>query len=205
MAERLSGFCEAILNINGICTSDLKCCVAKQIFKGEYPPELVIPSKQKITPVEAQPLRRPTTAAPTRRPPPITTQSTPRTEANTPLPEGACPGTCVTGFFALLCDEIDRRAQCPGNGRCCITKKVDERPGSSGRPPRPSPSQPQKTSFSSSSSSSSTPKCPGFCLPQMMSSVIYSTSSAERAYFRVYRDKDLFVFSALYQTLQHFA
>ena len=29
-------------------------------------------------------------------------------------PEGRCRGTCVTGFFSLLCDEIDRSAICPG-------------------------------------------------------------------------------------------
>ena len=44
MAERLSGFCEAILNIQGLCKSSLRCCVAKQIFNGNYPPELIIPS-----------------------------------------------------------------------------------------------------------------------------------------------------------------
>ena len=44
MAERLSGFCEAILNIQGLCKSSLRCCVAKQLFDGDYPPELIIPS-----------------------------------------------------------------------------------------------------------------------------------------------------------------
>ena len=44
-----------------------------------------------------------------------------------------CRGTCVTGFFSLLCDEIDRSAVCPGSGRCCITRS----------PPRPKPSKPR--------------------------------------------------------------
>ena len=44
MAERLSGFCEAILNIQGLSKSSLRCCVAKQLFDGDYPPELIIPS-----------------------------------------------------------------------------------------------------------------------------------------------------------------
>ena len=38
VAERLSGFCEAILNIDGICKPDLKCCVSKQLFNGKIPP-----------------------------------------------------------------------------------------------------------------------------------------------------------------------
>jgi hypothetical protein len=40
----------------------------------------------------------------------------------------------VSGFFTLLCDEIDRSVTCPGNGRCCLTKKVEE--GGSATPPR---------------------------------------------------------------------
>ena len=48
VAERLSGFCEAILDIPGICASTMKCCVSKQIFEGEKPPEgIVIPSRNK--------------------------------------------------------------------------------------------------------------------------------------------------------------
>ena len=48
VAERLSGFCEAILNIQGLCKDSLRCCVAKQIFNGNYPPELIIPSGGEI-------------------------------------------------------------------------------------------------------------------------------------------------------------
>ena len=48
MAERLSGFCEAILNIQGLCKDSLRCCVAKQIFNGNYPEELIIPSGGEI-------------------------------------------------------------------------------------------------------------------------------------------------------------
>jgi hypothetical protein len=33
----LSGFCEAILNVDGVCKPDLKCCVSKQLFNGKLP------------------------------------------------------------------------------------------------------------------------------------------------------------------------
>ena len=141
VAERLAGFCEAILDVDSICAQKMKCCVSKQIFEsGNLPPELVIPSRTEVTTTSSTPRSTPT----------------PRAEVNK-LPPGSCSGTCVTGFFALLCDEIDRKAQCPANGRCCITKKVE----SSERP-----SEPQ-----------SPKKCPGFCLPQSMSSLCTKPSN----------------------------
>lgn len=133
----------------------MKCCVSKQIFDGNFPPELVIPNKNKQT-IE------------------VTTTSSPRspqqTQANTPEPKvennknqadpGSCSGTCVSGFLALLCDEIDRTAFCPGSGRCCLTKKVEpsSRPVADNKP-------------------SNAGKCPGFCLPQHMSSLCASPSN----------------------------
>jgi hypothetical protein len=160
VAERLSGFCEAILDISGICKSELRCCVAKQIFKGDYPPELIIPSRNSAGQQNTIAKVEVTTTSSPRSPP----TPTPRSQESRPArPSGSCPGTCVTGFFALLCDEIDRHAQCQGNGRCCITKKVNpsERPQKT--PSRPPP--PSRTT------------CPGFCLPQTMSSLCTSPSN----------------------------
>merc|ERR1719435_219283 len=85
-------------------------------------------------------------------------------------PEKRCRGTCVTGFFSLLCDEIDRSAICPGSGRCCITRapprprpqdKKDKPPPRTPRPPvrPPRPPPPPKSSSS---------KCPGVCIPNVM-------------------------------------
>ena len=37
VADRLSEYCETILNIEGLCKSGLRCCVAKEIFNGKYP------------------------------------------------------------------------------------------------------------------------------------------------------------------------
>lgn len=45
------------------------------------------------------------------------------TTTTTPEPEPgqkACRGRCVSGLFALLCDDIDTNAFCPGDGNCCI-------------------------------------------------------------------------------------
>ena len=118
---------------------------------GNTPSELVIPNRNKVSSPSSQNQR-----------PEVTTTSSPRSEPtaapdqnkNT-APAGSCQGTCVTGFFALLCDEIDRKADCPGNGRCCLTKKVGNRPS-------PPPI---------------TAKCPGFCLPQSMSSLCTKPSN----------------------------
>ena len=83
--------------------------------------------------------------------------------------DARCQGTCVTGFFSLLCDEIDRSAICPGSGRCCITrapsrisnKKTTPRPK---RPPPPTRSRIQIIN------------CPGICLPSTMKSLCSAPS-----------------------------
>merc|ERR1719270_854116 len=107
VAERLSGFCEAILDVPGICSSNMKCCVSKQIFEGEnIPAGLVIPSRN--TNQNQKPDK-----------PEVTTTSSPRSpQEPTSKPKQSsdsdtCSGTCVSGFLALLCDEIDRTATCP--------------------------------------------------------------------------------------------
>ncbi len=90
-------------------------------------------------------------------------------------PEKRCRGTCVTGFFSLLCDEIDRSAVCPASGRCCITRappppKGEERPrpppqqqqAAAPRPTRPPPPPPAKNS------NNRVVQCPGVCIPNVM-------------------------------------
>lgn len=169
MAERLSGFCEAILNIEGLCKSELRCCVAKQLFNGKFPPELIEPASTTsgaasslIEGAQALPLalaQAPVAVTTTARTP----SGPPRSETSSTPPD--CKGTCVTGFFALLCDEIDRQADCGGNGRCCITKKV-----SGNR-------NPAKATVPAPAAAAATPqKCPGVCIPQVMASFCDSPS-----------------------------
>lgn len=31
-----------------------------------------------------------------------------------------CEGECVSGLFALFCDDIDANAFCPNEGSCCM-------------------------------------------------------------------------------------
>lgn len=47
--------------------------------------------------------------------PPSTTTASPSEPGQKP-----CRGRCVSGLFALLCDDIDTNAFCPGDGNCCI-------------------------------------------------------------------------------------
>ncbi|CAB4065789.1 Serine protease hepsin,Protein masquerade [Lepeophtheirus salmonis] len=143
VAQRLANFCEAILDVNQLCKSDLRCCVAKRF------PAAAIPVAE-------------TTTTTTRRPPPRPKRPPPRQDNS-----HICRGTCVTGFFALLCDEIDQRAPCPGNGRCCITRTPGKPPGHRKPPPRPK-------------------ECPGVCIPQLMSafcnepSIIRNTHTCQK-------------------------
>ena len=91
-------------------------------------------------------------------------------------PEKRCRGTCVTGFFSLLCDEIDRAALCPGNGRCCITRsgpppppsanQNPSRPANQPRPTRPPPPPPSPAG--NKNNNNRVVQCPGVCIPNVM-------------------------------------
>lgn len=154
VAERLSGFCETILDIPDLCKPELICCVAKEIFNGKYPSELVFPEKGKpFVPSTERTTTTVRTTTTSKKP-----SGPPRSDSNSS--GGPCRGTCVSGFLALLCDEIDRSALCPGKSRCCISKKVDvkSRPKTTPKPPKSS-------------------KCPGVCMPQIMASFCTSPSS----------------------------
>lgn len=42
VATRISDYCEAVLNVEGLCKTAMKCCVTKSLFgESEPPPELV--------------------------------------------------------------------------------------------------------------------------------------------------------------------
>merc|ERR1712150_277329 len=48
VADRISCFCEAILDIPSLCKENLRCCVAKKIFGSENTPEeLIFPKEDK--------------------------------------------------------------------------------------------------------------------------------------------------------------
>jgi len=221
VADRISCFCEAILDIPSLCKENLRCCVAKKIFGSENTPEeLIFPkedsrcksgsNKEKKDEEEEEDEIMDTAESNTklklakererkekekrekerkekerkemeakRRKEELEKKKQKKKEEEKEKaglsPEGRCRGTCVTGFFSLLCDEIDRSAICPGQGRCCITRSPPRppRPTRPDRPPPPKkplrkakpPPPPTRPPLPSKN------KCPGVCIPDVMLSL----------------------------------
>ncbi|XP_026809322.1 protein masquerade [Rhopalosiphum maidis] len=179
VAERIADYCEAVLNVTEMCKTGLRCCVSKDAFAGAE--HLVV--------LDRNSTRISLNNAPHRPPPPsstTTTASTTTAAADTsasaaapPPPVGSkqCRGECVSGLFALFCDDVDADAYCPGDdSSCCVTAPAD---GQSGQqqpppPPPPRPAQPSKQPSAKPPPPSTTaagpplPKCPGFCLLNLM-------------------------------------
>ena len=157
VADRISCFCEAILDIPSLCKENLRCCVAKKIFGSENTPEeLIFPkedkrcksgssneeedeeeeeeeeeeimetsesknklalAKEKLKKAEERKEKERKEMEAKKRKEELEKQRKKKKkeeEQSATSPEGRCRGTCVTGFFSLLCDEIDRNAACPG-------------------------------------------------------------------------------------------
>lgn len=120
VAERIADYCDAILTTENLCKVGLRCCVSRDAFGEKPPPYLIIPNKTKN-------VSRPETQQPqqtTQR----TSAATTEAALKTPFPPRPtvsklkrCPGECVSGLFALFCDDIDSEAHCPGEGSCCTT------------------------------------------------------------------------------------
>ncbi|XP_060843045.1 protein masquerade [Rhopalosiphum padi] len=177
VAERIADYCEAVLNVTEMCKTGLRCCVSKDAFAGAE--HLVV--------LDRNSTRISLNNAPHRPPPPSSTTTTAATTtaaADTsasapPPPVGSkqCRGECVSGLFALFCDDVDADAYCPGDdSSCCVTAPAD---GQSGQqqpppPPPPRPAQPSKQPSAKPPPPSTTaagpplPKCPGFCLLNLM-------------------------------------
>jgi len=221
VADRISCFCEAILDISSLCGKNLRCCVAKKIFSEEKTPKaLIFPKedgrcktgggskkdkkkdededdeeimdtaetttqldverrkeerrrKEQEKKEKKEKERREKERREKEKEKERLDEKKRQEEKNSPPvtipPERRCRGTCVTGFFSLLCDEIDRSAQCPGPGRCCITRAPPPPPPRrpTARPPPirrvtrpPPPPKPIKSM-----------KCPGVCIPDVMLSL----------------------------------
>ena len=200
VADRISCFCEAILNVTELCKDDLRCCVAKKIFSDDdAPKELIIPKedprcgnkketnmKEKVTEEEKQDneekveqvkdnnLEMMDTAES------ITSQVINKDEEKKEIikeekketvepeipEEKRCKGTCVAGFFALLCDAVDKNGECPGKGKCCINKPPPTpTPGKRTRPTQPSSPKPRPSPPANRNEGR---KCPGVCIPNVM-------------------------------------
>lgn len=156
VAERIADYCEAVLKVKDLCKPGLKCCVSNDAYgDNKQDQNLVIMNKNNTRPSESS--GSSTTSRPQSRP----------EDKNTAKPSvKPCRGECVSGLFALFCDDIDENAVCPEDGSCCITN--------------PSPSS-GGTSYPSTTTSTTTttrrppartpspyPKCPGRCLLDIM-------------------------------------
>ncbi|CAB0019324.1 unnamed protein product [Nesidiocoris tenuis] len=95
-----------------------------------------------------------------------------------------CRGECVSGLFALFCDDIDTEAACPGEDSCCITNPPNGSTGgstSSGvsiccdntrqavNKPRPRPTTTTTTTTPKPTPPDSRPDCPGSCIVSYLS------------------------------------
>ncbi|XP_077294936.1 trypsin-like serine protease domain-containing protein masquerade [Arctopsyche grandis] len=154
VADRIAEYCEAYLTTGDLCKTGLRCCVSRDNYGDKPPDNLFVPNKGsgKITNV-SKPTPRPTSTTSQ-----ITT-SAPRPKQPEQSTSGkSCSGECVSGIFALFCDDIDSDADCPGDGSCCVTNAVSDattpapRTTTTRRPTTPPPA----------------PRCPGFCLLSIM-------------------------------------
>lgn len=149
VAERIADYCEAVLDVSSLCKAGLRCCVSRDSYGEETPANLVIMDRNNS--------RTPTTTstvAPSRPPPALR----------------PCHGECVSGLFALFCDDIDSDAHCPGDDSCCVTNPAPLTSASQQPTPRPKPVVTTTTRKPSPppSPTPALPRCPGFCLLNIM-------------------------------------
>lgn len=80
----------------------------------------------------------------------------------------SCSGECVSGLFALFCDDIDTEAYCPGEDSCCITHSATPAPPPVRMPPPTTRPPPPTTTKPTRPPGPPPPRCPGFCLLNIM-------------------------------------
>jgi cobalamin biosynthesis Mg chelatase CobN len=138
VAPSISEYCDAVLARDGICKGSLRCCVTREVFKGQNPPnDLVLnnsPSTQRPsgnTQSQQQNNQQTINNNNNQQQQQQQQQSTP-TKQSSPSPSSAsdkiplhkrCKGTCVGSFFTFLCDQIDTESLCPSGGQCCMTRE----------------------------------------------------------------------------------
>nr|XP_045621425.1 protein masquerade-like [Procambarus clarkii] len=200
VANRISEYCEAALDVSQLCRTGLRCCVSGDLFADvdDPPKEFVLlnPKKSTVEPELHQNVKEEeitsterttssttsattTTSTSTRRTTVYTRQPISTAKPNRDIPqELRCKGTCVAGFFAFLCDEVDRSGVCPRGGRCCVTQRRPTK-----QKPSTNSSQPVRTTTTTTTTTTtpqtppsrspptpSLPLCPGTCLPTLVSS-----------------------------------
>ncbi|BET02077.1 Tryp_SPc [Nesidiocoris tenuis] len=184
VAERIADYCEAVLPDNVtvpgtvLCKEGLRCCVTRDAHPYAHAPS---PHMRNSTGQNQQSSTQKTSSAGTTTPsyPTKTVQQQQQQQQQQQPQEGnghKCRGECVSGLFALFCDDIDTEAACPGEDSCCITNPPNGSTGgstSSGgtepqRRPPPPPTTTTTTQRPTSPPQQQLPKCPGFCFPTIM-------------------------------------
>ncbi|XP_033227872.1 protein masquerade [Belonocnema kinseyi] len=179
MQDRIADYCDAVLKVDSLCKSGMRCCVSRDAFGDSPPPELVVIDRAKSngTRHEEKTATNATVSGPgpgkgivttirpsadgTSRPPMLTSTmvtAVPEATSVRPRPPGKpCKGECVNGFFAFFCEQTDGDADCPADSTCCITEPP-ARPETTTTTYRPvtKPAQPKLQ------------PCSGFCLLSIM-------------------------------------
>ncbi|XP_039439951.1 protein masquerade [Culex pipiens pallens] len=193
VADRIAEYCEAYLTTSGLCKSGTKCCVSRDIYPDKTPADLYVPTAHYESKVNKTTTPKPhtrTTEKPTTPEEPIRSKTNPPPKPTKPTPpkhkqgqvsnqQGAvhksCEGECVNGLFALFCDDVDSEAFCPNEGSCCVTGTSEDTKQevvtTTRRPATPPP----------------LPRCPGFCMLNIMAAfcerpsvLIQHTSNCKR-------------------------
>lgn len=143
MGDRIAEYCEAYLVTDGLCKPGTKCCVTRDQYPDKLPADLRIPTganrNQSLAMKPTKPFTSTTSQRPkpsiknTNRPPKPQEPSRESVDGNQINSHRACEGECVSGLFALFCDDLDAEAYCPNDGSCCITSDANDK----GTTPRP--------------------------------------------------------------------
>ncbi|XP_073997933.1 trypsin-like serine protease domain-containing protein masquerade isoform X2 [Rhodnius prolixus] len=182
VAERIADYCEAVLTENvsitvndgqqqkqqnstgRLCKEGLRCCVTRDAFPNAQQPS---PSNRgNVTSISSESTSS-TTPHPSQAssPPPAN-----RRPPTSPQSGKKCRGECVSGLFALFCDDIDTEASCPGDDSCCITNPPATSQSTPGQysTRRPPPATTTTIRTTTTTSSPPLPRCPGFCVLNIM-------------------------------------
>lgn len=175
-----------------MCKTGLKCCVSKDSYGNlEAKPLNFITRDRNATTVSSDTALTSNQTHTTVSANYGTSTSIAAAVATTPTklstPTKMCYGECVNGLLALFCDDIDSNAVCPGEDSCCITNAAGNSVPLSTTtfystytsPPRTTASQLSaygaltttgivSTTTTPHSFASNLPKCPGFCLLNLM-------------------------------------
>lgn len=130
----MADYCEAYFITNGLCKTGSKCCVHPDTHSDKMPADLYIPNSQKNQTLPSKPTKpnisMSSHSSHSQRPkPPMKTHSSRPTKPQEPFRESVednqissrpCDGECVSGLFALLCDDVDSGAFCENDGSCCV-------------------------------------------------------------------------------------